>query len=91
MSDVKEKIDYKVSGYFNRWSVIATMNGYALLENSTYGDETCYLVVRIKDNVKDKKYKNMANGNTFVAPTIMEVAGETYDGLEIALGDLGLI
>lgn len=89
--NVQKNIDYKVKGYYNKWSVIDTYKGYALMENNTYGDETCYLVVKIKDNVQDKEYTKKSNGEKIVLPTIMEVLCETFDGIEIALEDEGII
>ena len=89
--NVQKNIDYKVKGYYNKWSIIDTYKGYALMENNTYGDETCYLVVKVKDNVQDKEYIKKSNGEKIVLPTIMEVVCETYDGIEIALEDEGII
>ena len=91
MDSVKKNIDYKVNGYYNKWSVIDTYKGYALMENNTYGDETCYLVVKVKDNVQDKEYTKKNNGEKIVLPTIMEVVCETYNGIKIALEDEGII
>lgn len=91
VDSVKKGIDYKVKGYYNKWSVIDTYESYALLENSTYGDETCYLVVRINNNVKELEYTKKSTGEKVVLPTIMEVICETYDGIEIALEDEGII
>ena len=91
MDSVKKNIDYKINGYYNKWSVIDTYKGYALMENNTYGDETCYLVVKVKDNVQDKEYTKKSNGEKIVLPTIMEVVCETYDGIEVALEDEGII
>lgn len=89
--NVQKNINYKVNGYYNKWSVIAIYKGYALLENSTWGDETCYLVVKVKDNVQDKEYTKKSNGEKIVLPTIIKVLCETFDGLEIALEDKGII
>jgi hypothetical protein len=73
---INYNVNYKVEGYTNKWSVIDDLNGYVLLENNTWGDETCYLVAK-----QDQPTPNNA---------IMEVAGETYDDLETALEDLEL-
>ena len=89
--NVQKNINYKIKEYYNKWTVIDTYKGYALMENNTYGDETCYLVVKIKDNVQNKKYTNKSTGEKVILPTIMEVLCETYDGLEIALEDEGII
>lgn len=47
--------DIKIKGYYNKWSAIdyMTVNNieYYLMENNTYGDETCYLVIT-KDQSK---------------------------------------
>lgn len=44
-----------IAGYTNKWSSIASMthrgNSYYLMENETYGDETCYLLVDQELNV----------------------------------------
>lgn len=82
--------EYRVKGYTNRWSVIDTYRGYALLENCTYGDETCYLVVKLEQQPVTLPYKK--KDGTFVnLPTIFEVVCETYDGIETALKDEGLV
>jgi hypothetical protein len=78
---VEPLVEYKVHGYRNKWSVISTLGDYALLENNSYGDETCYLVVEIKDNVC------IIDGRLVV----MHVVCETFDGLEVALEDMDLI
>lgn len=91
MDSVKKGIDYKVKGYYNKWSVIDTYKDYALLENNTYGDETCYLVVRTNNNVQELKYTKSSTGENVVLATIMKVVCETYDGIEIALEDEGII
>lgn len=91
MDSVKKGIDYKVKGYYNKWSVIDVHKGYALLENNTYGDETCYLVVRTNSNVQELEYTKKSTGEKIMLPTIMEVICETYDGIEIALEDEGII
>lgn len=88
--DITTNIDYKVKGYYNRWSVIDTYSGYALLENNTYGDETCYLVAEIANNVQEKEYSNKTTGEKMMIPTIMEIICETYDDIHTALEDIGL-
>jgi hypothetical protein len=82
--------EYRVNGYTNRWSVIDEYHGYALLENNTYGDETCYLVVKQYAKVEDKTYTKR-NGEKITLPTIMETVCETYDDLHTALEDACLI
>lgn len=74
---IKQGVDYKVKGYTNEWSLIDTYKNYGLLENTTYGDETCYLLVNLDAGVEDN--------------TILEVIAETYDGIKIALRDEGLL
>ena len=91
MDNVKKGIDYKVKGYYNKWSVIDIYKGYALLENNLYGDETCYLVVRINNNVQELEYTKKRTGEKVMLPTIMDVVCETYDGIEITLEDEGII
>jgi hypothetical protein len=87
---IQRNKDYKVEGYTNRWSVIDTYHGFALLENNTYGDETCYLVVKEDAKVEEKTYTKR-NGEKITLPTIMETVCETYDDLETALEDECLI
>ena len=72
--------EYRVKGYSNRWSVIDTYKGYALLENCTWGDETCYLLVKQDVPVKTK-YKD--DGSSY--EVITEVIEETYDWIEDAV------
>jgi hypothetical protein len=84
-----EKVEYKVCGYRNRWSIIDTVADYVLLENCTYGDETCYLVVKDQEPVM-RTYRR-PDDTTVELPTIMDVICETYDGREIALEEEGLI
>lgn len=83
-------VDYKVEGYRNRWSVIDDDGEYALLENATWGDETCYLVVRMDVPVQEISYKKK-DGSDVLIPTIMKVEGETYDDLQTALEDEGIL
>ena len=86
---IKNNVEYRVKGYTNKWALIDTLDHYGLLENSTYGDETCYLVADLNQEPEMRRYKR--TDESFVElPTIMEVLGETYDGLEIALDDLGI-
>lgn len=86
---IENNVEYRVKGYTNKWALIDTLDHYGLLENSTYGDETCYLVVDLNQEPEMRRYKR--TDESFVElPTIMEVLGETFDGLEIALDDLGI-
>ena len=91
MTNVKKNVDYKVKGYYNKWSVIDTYRHYALLENNTYGDETCYLVVDMNNNVEELEYTKKSTNEKIMLPTIMSVVCETYDGIEIALTDEEII
>lgn len=88
---LKNNVDYKVKGYTNRWSVIDQYKGYRLLENCTYGDETCLLVVRYNAKVEDIEYTKKSTGEKIIIPTIMEVVCETYDDIVTALEDEGII
>ena len=88
---LRKEVEYKVEGYFNRRSIIDTYNGYSLLENSTWGDETCYLVVDNNVEVIDKEYTKRSNGEKVIIPTIMTVICETFDGIETALEDEGIL
>lgn len=91
MDSVRKGIEYKVKDYYNKWSVIDIFEGYALLENTTYGDETCYLVVEVDNNVKDITYIKRSTDEKIVLPTIMNVVCETFDGIEVALEDEGIL
>ena len=81
-------VEYKVKGYTNRWSVIDTHGEYALLENCTWGDETCYLLVRRDVEIEDKVYTLKKGKEKVILPTIMEVIAETYDDILTAIEDL---
>ena len=84
---LNSKIDYKVKGYKNKWSIIDSCEEYALLENNFWGDETCYLVVRLDEEPANLPY-HKKDGTEVLLPTILNVVGETYDDLETALLDL---
>ena len=87
---LQANVEYKVDGYRNRWAIIDTHEGYGLLENCSYGDETCYLVVKLEQESVMRTYRR--RDNTIVElPTIMEVVCETFDGIETALEDEGLL
>lgn len=86
---IEQNVEYRVKGYTNKWALIDTLEHYGLLENSTWGDETCYLVVDLNQEAEMKRYKR-TDGSFVELPTIMEVLGETYDGLETALDDLDI-
>lgn len=88
---LKKEIEYKVNGYYNRWSIIDTYKNYSLLENTTWGDETCYLVVDNNIEVIDKEYTKRSNGKKVVIPTIKSVICETFDGIITALEDEGIL
>lgn len=88
---IKKGIDYRVKGYYNRWYVIASLKKWSLLENCTWGDETCHLVVRNDVTVIDKAYRNTRTNERVVLPTIQETVCETYDDLQTALEDIGLL
>ena len=87
---MEKNVEYKVLNYTNRWHVIDTYKRWALLENCTWGDETCYLVVPMDQEITMKKYRRK-DGSLIELPTIEIVTCETYDGIEIALEDEGLI
>ena len=82
--------DYKVKGYTNRWSIIDTLDNYALLENNTYGDETCYLVVKLDEKPVTLPYKKK-DGTYVNLPTINNVVCETFDDIQTALEDEGIM
>lgn len=76
-------VDYRVSGYRNLWSIVDKAHGYVLLENNTYGDETCYLVVP-----EDAPVDVFEDGRP---PMIMGEIYETFDSLEDCLIDEGVL
>lgn len=88
MLEISNK-EFKVKGYYNRWSVIDVYEEWALLENCTYGDETCYLVVRKDAPVKRKFSSDKAFNGIMVGyyDEIEEVVCETYDDIITALED----
>lgn len=90
MLEISNK-EFKVKGYYNRWSVIDVYEEWALLENCTYGDETCYLVVRRDTEIKERYYTKTYDGTSVLLPTIFEVVCETYDDINTALEDEGII
>lgn len=83
-------VEYRVLNYTNRWSVIDTYEKWALLENCTWGDETCYLVVPMDQEIVMRKYRRK-DGSFVELPTIEVVTCETYDGIVTALEDECLI
>ena len=87
---LQKNVDYKVQGYTGRWSLVDQVEGYGLLENNTWGDETFYLVVKMDQDPAMKRYKNK-DDEVVKLPTIREVICETYDGLEVALEDEGIM
>lgn len=87
MENVRENIDYKVKGYLGKWNVIDKFKDYALLENNAYGDETCYLVVQISNNVEELDYTKSTTGEKIRLPTVIEVVCETHDDIVTALRD----
>lgn len=87
---IKENIKYKVDGYINKWEVIDSYKDYVLLENCTYGDETCYLVVDKNQDTVMKGYK-LKNGETIELETIVSNnIYETYDDIITCLNDNNL-
>lgn len=87
---LERNVDYKVKGYTNRWSVIDQAHGFSLLENNTYGDETCYLLVRTKSVPKNREYTRKRDGEKIMLPTIEAKVYETYDDIETAMSDYDL-
>lgn len=85
--------EYKVKGYYYKWSVIDVLGDYALLENCTWGDETCYLVVKRDAPIKRKfSYDILLSGVMEGSyDEIQEVIAETYDDLQTALEDEGIL
>lgn len=78
---IESNVNYNVEGYSDQWSLINTYDHYGLLENNTWGDETCYLVV-------DLDQKIVTDGD---CPTILEVICETFDDIVTALEDEDII
>lgn len=85
---LKKGVDYKVEGYRNLWSVIDTHKGYALLENCTYGDETCNLVVPLAQEPVPVRCRK-GTGEVVERLKITKVLCETFDSIEQALIDEG--
>ena len=80
----------KVKGYTGFWSVIDTYQGYVLLEHNTWGDETNLIVVKANAFLwQDIKFKN---GDIKRLP-VFDISDvyETYDDIQTALSDYGLI
>ena len=90
MKKLKRGVDYKVEGYTNKWSIVDEAFGFVPLENNTYGDETCHLVVRKNIVAKDKEYTKR-NGEKVVLPTITSRVHATYDWIRQCLEDEGII
>jgi hypothetical protein len=80
----------KVEDYKGFWSVIDSLNGYVLLEHNTYGDETCYLVVKAKDF--EYKAFTLKSGEKVIIPFFSKLVNvfETYDDIETCLDDEGI-
>ena len=96
MENSKEIKEYRVRGYKNRWYVIDTSRdylrgeNYVLLENCTWGDGTFWLVAKLENNVEEVEY-NTKSGGKITLPTIQSVVCETYDLLDWALRDEGIL
>lgn len=88
---LSREIEYKVYGYYNKWAIIDTYKNYSLLENTTWGDETCYLVVDNNVEIADKEYTKRDTGEKVIIPTIKAVVCETFDGIITALEDEGIL
>lgn len=90
---INRSTEYKVKGYTNRWSVIDKYKEWALLENCTWGDETCYLVVRRDAPVMRKHSTDTTWSGKMVGyyDEIQEVVCETYDDIVTALEDEGIL
>ena len=91
---LQRDIEYKVKGYRNKWMIVDTYGefsprSYALLENTTYGDETAFLLVEMSDNVEEVEYT--VNGQNVILPTIPRIIDETYDDIITALQDAEII
>ena len=84
---LKKERKIKVINYKGFWSVIDDFEGYVLLEHNTYGDETCYLVVKASDFVWKEISTNV------IVPFFDQLAYiyETYDDIKTCLEDEGLI
>lgn len=81
----------KVAGYNGSWSVIDNFKGYVLLEHNTYGDETCYLVVRASDF--EWRQFRLRNNEVVNAPyfSLNTIIYETFDDIKTCLEDEGII
>ena len=60
---MKEYQDLKINGYTNKWSAFDKLNyngmTYYILENNTWGDETCYLVIDENKSVICETYDSI--------------------------------
>ena len=90
MKKLERGVDYKVEGYTNKWSIVDEAFGFVVLENNTYGDATCHLVVRKNVVAKDKEYTKR-NGEKIMLPTNTARVHETYYGIRQCLQDEGII
>lgn len=77
-----------VDGYRGAWSVIDTTKRkgitYGLLEHNVYGDETCYLIVKMDSNFEEGFTTKL--GNPYVK--YHGKVWETWDDIETALDDI---
>lgn len=78
----------KIEGYRNLWSAFDTEerdgSRFYIMENDTYGDETCYLVITEPDEPKTVSLKS--GGSVMYVPESCVVC-ETYDDITTALDD----
>lgn len=91
VKDCKE--EFKVKGYTNKWSIINESHGYVMLENSTWGDETNYLVIPGDAEVINRPHKRR-DGNYTIIPTVEleeEKILETFDDIDTCLEDNDII
>lgn len=82
----------KVENCVGFWSVIDNAYGYVMLEHNSFGDETEYLVIKATEYVM-KEFTNKLTGEKHLRPFFPSSVPyyETFDGIETALEDNGII
>lgn len=89
-----DKLNVRIKGYRGLWSVIDEYRGYVLLEHNIMGDETCYLVLSKSLFNEAHKWTYVLMSGSVDSRYILDKADvicETYDDLEQALIDEGII
>ena len=89
----KELQEVRIEDYRGCWGEIdrLTHNNttYALFEHNTYGDETCYIVVKLCP-ISETRHVTIKDKN-YVLIEKDDIVDETFDGLVQCLYDCGII